>query len=453
MIKLSGDEEQLLGPVGSSAESSEPSASSSASIPVDPPPSFSIYSADFFTNNSGNVVSHDPHLNTDGEALYRFLLSQSTTRPSLLLHCKASHQETRYRTVTSRRSDGHSHQRTESYTETVVDFDFLIDLSNVLLPLDGPGEEPTHWSCSDTEPAYRGRMYREIEDSPSSVTPDSLSASASGSDSPGKRQSMRAENKLFEKWRKFGEDHGLPPWLCRDSASSVAIADANLDQLQMSKALRSSKTVRQWADEYCASPKYLKEFTYHKVIYGWNKIYILHRVNQIITTATGPFYRGDVQVEFQYRNYKIHIRPDNYLSRILSNVWFKIILWILLIYPFIWLFQRFATTGGGRWEVCGGAYPITRYVPFESVVPPPPSGKEQEQPPDYDESMAGGSSSSFGMNDETRYTADGRRFIRQGVSEKQWLSEWEMAIHRAVRTGHQSTIPLAGVQSTGPRHL
>lgn len=32
---------------------------------------------------------------------------------------------------------------------------------------------------------------------------------------------------------------------------------------------KSSKTVREWADEYCASPKILKEFTYTKV--RWRK--------------------------------------------------------------------------------------------------------------------------------------------------------------------------------------
>ncbi|KAG7099109.1 hypothetical protein E1B28_000982 [Marasmius oreades] len=412
MIKLPGDEEQLLEPLGNSVEFSETSAGISALVPEDPPPLFEPYSADYFIDNTGNVVSHDLHLNTDGEALYRFLLSQSTTRPSLLLHCKGSHQETRYRTVTSRRSDGHSHHRTESYTETVTDFDLIIDLSNVLLSLQGA--EPAHWSCSDTEPAYRGRMYREIEQH------------------AGKRRSRRAENKAFDKWTRYRENSGLPPWV------SDSPQGPHVDPLLPSNALKSSKTVRQWADEYCASPKHLKEFTYRKVIYGWDMNLIHLRVNNIITSAVGPLYRGTIEVDFEHRNNKIYIRPDNQLSRILSNVWFKILLWILLIYPFIWLYKRFHYQGGGRWEVCGGAYPITRYIPLESLQQS--SGKQPEQPPpDYNDTATSSSTD----DERIKTSSDGRRFVRQGVTEKQWLTKWESSINQAVRTGHQSSIPLA----------
>lgn len=31
-----------------------------------PPPGFAPYNAEFFAVSDGNVVSHDPHLNTDG---------------------------------------------------------------------------------------------------------------------------------------------------------------------------------------------------------------------------------------------------------------------------------------------------------------------------------------------------------------------------------------------------
>lgn len=35
-----------------------------------PPPVFSHYEADFFTVGDGDIVSHDPHLNTDGMLWY-----------------------------------------------------------------------------------------------------------------------------------------------------------------------------------------------------------------------------------------------------------------------------------------------------------------------------------------------------------------------------------------------
>ncbi|KAL0569550.1 hypothetical protein V5O48_012413 [Marasmius crinis-equi] len=415
MIKLSGDEEQLLGSGPSSPSSNDVPEASSSSIPNEPPPSFSVYSAEFFTDKSGNVVSHDPHLNSDGEALYRFLLSYSSIRPTIHVHCKATHQETRTRQVTSRHSDGRTHTRTETYNDTVTDFDFFIDISNVILPLEN--DEPVHWTSKDSEPAYRGRMFYEIEGH------------------SGKRHASWAEKKAYKKWAEFREGSGLPPWVTESAQTP------HIDDYLSSSALRSSKTVRQWADNYCGSPKLLKQFTYRKVVYGWNMDMILFRVRSAISAATGPFYRGDIQVNFDRTSNKIHIRPNNRLSRILSNVWLKILLWILLIYPFIWLYKRFHSKGGGRWEVCGGAYAMTRYVPLDTL--PPPSnhdgGKHPDQPPpEYDVAAA-----SRGVNnDRLKTTADGRQFIRQGVTELEWLAKWESSIVRAVRAGHQSTIPL-----------
>lgn len=33
----------------------------------EPPPDFTPYDADYFVSGSGSIVSHDPHLNEDGE--------------------------------------------------------------------------------------------------------------------------------------------------------------------------------------------------------------------------------------------------------------------------------------------------------------------------------------------------------------------------------------------------
>jgi hypothetical protein len=35
-------------------------------IIAEPPPDFAQYNADYFETGSGDIVSHDPHLNTDG---------------------------------------------------------------------------------------------------------------------------------------------------------------------------------------------------------------------------------------------------------------------------------------------------------------------------------------------------------------------------------------------------
>jgi len=74
-----------------------------------------------------------------------------------------------------------------------------------------------------------------------------------------RRPAESAETKEYNAWRSERTIQGLPPWISRshDDAPSLGVNEA--------VALKSSKTLRQWADEYCASPKQLKEFMYEKV--------------------------------------------------------------------------------------------------------------------------------------------------------------------------------------------
>ncbi|KAJ7706210.1 hypothetical protein B0H17DRAFT_616644 [Mycena rosella] len=360
----------------------------------EPPPVFTPYEAECFNTGSGNIVSHDQHLNSDGEALYRFLLSQSTdSAPIFRLHCRGTHTETRYRHVTSRSSDGRTRTRRESYTETVVDFDFYIDASHFT--------GPVHWSVGDSEPAYRGGMVREVE------SPD------------GKRKATRAEVKLFKGWLEDRTARGLPPWITSIDAWSEGLS-AN------ATVLKSSRTLRQWADEYCASPKHLKEFTYEKVVYGWN---IRQLENAIRATILAAPYSGNVSVDFSTSASTIYIRPDNRLSRMLSNKWLKFLSILLLIFPFIWLFKRFHSRGGGSWSVCGGAYALKSWVPvvepeaqdistFKGQPPPPPAE---------------------GRSLIT--TADGTSRL-SGMREGEWFRKWQPTIVRAVCNRYQSSTPL-----------
>ncbi|KAG8809006.1 hypothetical protein FRC19_004122 [Serendipita sp. 401] len=136
--------------------------------------------------------------------------------------------------------------------------------------------------------------------------------------------------------------------------------------LALNTSMRSSRSVRNWADDYCASEKLLKEFMFEKVVYGWN----MAALEQSITTLIkSTYYTGDLSVTFQTTGNKVYIRPDNWLSRPLSHWWVKLLLWITLIYPFIWLFKRFAKNGGGIWRVAGAAYPLKEWVHCEDSVP------------------------------------------------------------------------------------
>lgn len=156
------------------------------------------------------------------------------------MHIKGTHTEHRTRTVYRNRNEDDRHNASsvqrEHYTETVTDFDFRIDLTHHLLPV-------THWTVADNEPAYRGKMVREVEEQ------DGFSLQ--------KRATTRKEGKVIDHLRKYRVENGLPPWVQMEE--SVMVVRPN------GPVYRSSRTVRQWADDYCVSNKLLKEFMYEKV--------------------------------------------------------------------------------------------------------------------------------------------------------------------------------------------
>jgi len=246
--------------------------------PEEPPPPFTPYEAKHRRGSGGDIISHDPHLNEDGEyhhyppsqhkyslrsltssnpsdqrtqsgeALYRFLLSQAQTPPVFLVHCIGTHSESRTRTTTS----ANGTTTTQSYTETVTDFSFYI--AQRVLP------QGAQWTVGDDEPVYRGRMVRETG------LPDSVSGS--GNKSGGsKKEAESAQVKRFKAWSEERITRGLPPWVGPSDAASREPgykADAVM-QPRVTDVLRSSWTLRQWADNYCASRAKLKEFVYEKV--------------------------------------------------------------------------------------------------------------------------------------------------------------------------------------------
>ena len=134
------------------------------------------------------------------------------------------------------------------------------------------------------------------------------------------------------------------------------------------------------------------------------------------------------------------------MSRMLSNMWLKFLSIILLIFPFIWLFKRFHSRGGGRWEVCGGAYPLKQWVPLDPGEEIP-SGAEatSEELPTYSPMTTGSSSPPA-----PRYGNNSSRFIQTpsgprklvGIREGQWFRAWESTIRHAVIGRYQSNDPL-----------
>jgi len=312
-------------------------------------------------------------------------------------------------------------RQTETDTVVVTDFDFIIDLTHLLWLAKDKVEI---WTVDDTQPAYRGSMYQQT------VVPrshhglnneeDRFPLLAEAEDARGmshKRRPKRQERKAHKQWAKHRVDNGLAPW-----ATPVQYYSENgeifLDN-GASQPLRSALTVRAWADDYCASDKILKEFQFRKVPYGWNMTALTAAVQEVIRSA---HYSGTPAVSFDLTASKITIKPSTRLSRTLSNPYLKALLWVLLIYPFIWLYRRYHKRGGGRWEVCGAAYALKRQEPTVMVN----EGQPEEQ--------------------EER---DGDHRKGLGTKEGEWFKLWEGTIFQAVKTRVQSQEPLMMLRRPG----
>jgi len=285
---------------------------------------------------------------------------------------------------------------------TVTDFSFYI--GQRVLP------QGTQWTVGDDEPVYRGRMVRETG-LPGSG-PDSDSKNGSGG---SKKEAESAQVKRFKAWSEERVMRGLPPWVGPSDAASREpgyTAGAVLHPLN-TDVLKSSWTLRQWADNYCASRAKLKEFVYEKVVHGWNLSVLDGAITDTIKSSR---YRGHVTVRFEVHANLVIVRPDSRLSRALSKFWVKILLIITLVYPFIWLYRRFSTRGGGRWTVAGGAYALKRWVvPSNNLQPGVPANVFR--------------------------TPDGPRVLL-GIREAEWLQSWEATIRQAVLKRRINTKPL-----------
>lgn len=77
-----------------------------------------------------------------------------------------------------------------------------------------------------------------------------------------RRKAAKRDIKAAAACQKEKRARGLPPWAAIDEGTDATHTGLLPHQ---SSVLKSSKTLREWADEYCATDKLLKEFTYEKV--------------------------------------------------------------------------------------------------------------------------------------------------------------------------------------------
>lgn len=379
----------------------------------DAPPPFSQYEAEFFLSSDGDIISHDHHLNEDGEALYRFLLAQSQEPPLYLVDILGTHTEYRTRIIVNT-VNGVRQEHIEQYSITVTDFHFSIDLVPYII------HGPVHWSSPDSDPTYRGLMLRQITattGAPNHSDEQHLAKNpASSSPKTITRKATKDEINVFKSDEYARLTAGVPPWENPDGSPRAA-------------PQASRRSLREWADNYATSPKLLKEFVYEKVIYGWNTAKLEQAIESAIASTS---YSGRVSVDFTISGAKICIRPDNRLSRTLSSTFYKVLLIIFLVYPFIWLFKRFSSRGGGRWEVYGGAYALRLLEPVGT----------DEEDLNLIAAFDGGNAGLPPLREpRIVQTEHGLRKLT-GYREGEWFREWESTIKRCAAMRLRQEEPL-----------
>jgi hypothetical protein len=150
-----------------------------------------------------------------------------------LVHCVGSHLETNI-------DDQSTRHMIRVPSDDITDFSFYIGYRLL--------SQATQWTVADDEPVYRGHTACET----------GIPNLATRADS--------AQIQQFNAWLEKRTALGLPPWVGPQDAASYEQrhrAGAR-SQPQDTDALRSSWTLRQWADNYCESHSRFKEFVYEK---------------------------------------------------------------------------------------------------------------------------------------------------------------------------------------------
>ena len=119
-----------------------------------------------------------------------------------------------------------------------------------------------------------------------------------------RRKATKEERRAEEEGRRERQRCGMPPW-------------KNPDGSIRCEKLASDWTLRQWADDYTASKKVLKEFIYTRDVYGWNTSQLESAITFCIRQAG---YTTDVKVSFVVGRQHIIVRPSNRLSRMFPPI-------------------------------------------------------------------------------------------------------------------------------------
>ncbi|PVF93144.1 hypothetical protein CPB86DRAFT_130229 [Serendipita vermifera] len=368
------------------------SSSSSASSKADSKKEKTAEDIDFNVDGT-EVISHDPVLSRNVKILSEFLNEHGSLKPDLYVRMTGTHTERRTRTVVR-----NGKTVTESYTVTVTDFTFSIDLSKHV------SSKPTFYTVADNVPAFRGGMRMAVE---------------KGGPCQIERRQLVTHDEQGIREDQMEEDlkNGQAPWISRPLAGAEnAEAQAGIGPMA------SGRSFEDWLQDYIQSRRVVKDFKLRKVIHGWNTASLEKALIAVIRDAG---YKHSIDVHFSTSMTCIHVRSPNFVSKIFSSCWLKILFSVILVFPFLWLWRRFWPGAGGKWGVAGVAFPIKKTW---ELVPGTSAGETLEQARQR-------------LGDDvippikkTKVTPEGV-WIMKGTHEAEWLRKWQDTIRYHVVHG------------------
>ncbi|PLW58842.1 hypothetical protein PCANC_00252 [Puccinia coronata f. sp. avenae] len=351
------------------------------------PPEFSVYQASYKADSLGNITSHDSHLNTDGEALCRFILLHISSPPELIVKLSGTHEDVRTETTTEY-VNGRTEYRTREHRQTVTDFSFTMQVESE--PAVDLGIRRLY-IVGDGEVVGRGRHRRDRgrwENGKDLGLLNHISNDEENMDLPGRETSRvgfkerRKADKIAKETRRLGYPPFVPSWMfprntftCeptrppdhllgpdwQDKCAQYFDSVVRQGYYRHQKLNRQASTLverelRQWCDDYCASHKHLKELRVQKAVFGWNLSLLEEELLKLLR-STPHLSSTHFSVDFYTTSAEIVVRPVNFVSKIFSLPGlFKFLLTITLIYPILWLMRYLFL--GADYDVVRVAYPL-----------------------------------------------------------------------------------------------
>ncbi|EAS35720.3 uncharacterized protein CIMG_01074 [Coccidioides immitis RS] len=249
------------------------------------------------------TISLAPYLSSNAEVLYKFFKLQAELPPQVFVSVKGTH------TVSTKNRDK------QSSTQTIIDFDFLIDGSDSVLPpvrcIDGVYKVMKVIQDNDGVSAYRGSRFRSTN----------------------------------RNW-------------CKKKRIATALEGGQIN---------IGPTLEEWCQRFCSDKSSVKSFTLHRDVVNWNFNLIRRQVISIIRSTN---YCGTITVSPFIQQSRVTIYSPSLINRLRTSsfVWWTCVilqLWIIT-WPLLILLEK-------RYEIVRVEHHVSRGGVYSS-----PGGSEND---------------------------------------------------------------------------